>query len=219
VPCCTAWTTGRSGSGLGVDGGRGSNLLGQGRVVMAVPASSRTMVFCSFMLRLRVVATAADGESDIVNSGMFRSMRLAHAVGRTGPRWKGNSPRPTFLHLLLCASSFKHCDADHRVASSLRRQQKKPRLPERSGLVDHDAFCCSDAPQKISDRGRLHRAHQIGDGLLTALVIESVRAAYSSLCRTASLELTAVPQMARRGDGKAGRSRPPPGVWPHPSRL
>jgi hypothetical protein len=35
------------------------------------------------------------------------------------------------------------------------------------------AFCCSDAPQKISDRGRLRRAHQIGDGLLTALVIES----------------------------------------------
>jgi hypothetical protein len=69
---------------------------------------------------------------------------------------------------------------------------KNPRLPERPGLVDHDAFCCSDAPQKISDRGRLHRAHQIGDGLLTALVIESVRAAYSSLCRTASLELTAV---------------------------
>jgi hypothetical protein len=78
------------------------------------------------MLRLRVVATAADGESDIVNSGMFRSMRLAHAVGRTGPRWKGNSPRPTFLSLLLCASSFKHCDADHRIASSLRRQQKSP---------------------------------------------------------------------------------------------
>jgi hypothetical protein len=71
-----------------------------------------------------------------------------HAPSRTPPATqglggRGNSPRPTTLASLIGVYCSKHCDADHRIASS--RKSYKGKCPAR--LIDwfSDSIRCGEA--------------------------------------------------------------------------